>query len=83
MWRTKNLKLTADQKSRGVIYSSQLIVLGSVNNPLSCITWQYSQFNLLIKWSSGKVKSSFELFVSINLNTEYKTYFTPAHFAAT
>lgn len=30
MWRTKNLKLTADQKSRGVIYSSQLIVLGNV-----------------------------------------------------
>ena len=30
MWKTKNLKLTADQKSRGVIYSSQLIVLGNV-----------------------------------------------------
>jgi hypothetical protein len=31
-WKTKTLRLTADQKSRGVIYSSQLIVLNAETN---------------------------------------------------
>lgn len=31
-WKTKNLRLTADQKKRGVIYSSQLIVLNADTN---------------------------------------------------